>query len=439
MTDAPSLLKTFLTDEQIAALPDQRGVRSWAFEPYLELHDQVANAALAPVLDDLRDNWLQGLQRKPNPARQANFMGCLRVILLNLIRVRTVDAGLTVGIFSGRGRLDREKRYLPAFMTVQYHPTALKLLQARGLVKMVKAGHKQEDYSETARYALTETAYASLPLSRLLVRDFTIGRGAEVVKLKDGEGRLARYSDTRETRSMRANLRRLNDLLEGTDIALARPANPLTVFEDKYSGQNTDLYRIFNNGSFEQGGRFYGGWWQQAKKYLRPFITIDGQPTVEADFKGLHPAMLFARAKLDIPPDPYSLVPGIGDNETLREHAKTTLLALLNATGDTEEPRDFDSAAHGMTADAFRQKVKDAFPMLPGVFGTGIGRYLQREDSDMAEQIMLHFADENVPVLPVHDSFIIAAPHKDELVRVMQSVFHKRYGQQPTITLKSST
>ncbi|MCT8330350.1 hypothetical protein N5I32_12550 [Acidimangrovimonas sediminis] len=71
-----------------------------------------------------------------------------------------------------------------------------------------------------------------------------------------------------------------------------------------------------------------------------------------------------------------------------------------------------------MTAEAFRQSVMVAFPMLPGIFGTGIGLYLQREDSDMAEQIMLHFAEKDVPVLPVHDSFIIAAQHKDELVRV---------------------
>lgn len=438
MTEAPELLKTILTEERIAQLPDQRGVRSWVFEPYLELHRHIANAALASVLDNLRDHWLQSFQRKPNPARQANFMGCLRVILLNLIRVRTVDAGLTVGIFSGKGRLDLERQYLPDFMTVHYHPTALKLLQARGLVVMVKAGHQQEDWGETARYALTEAACMLLPVSSLSTRDFTIGRRDEIIRLKDSKGRLTRYSDTPETVTMRNNLRRFNDLLGRTDIALSRPAHPLIDFEEEFSGEKTDLYRVFNNDSFEQGGRFYGGWWQYARKYLRPFITINGQPTVEADFKGLHPAILFAKAKLDIPPDPYSLVPGISANETLREHAKTTFLALLNADSTTKEPRNFDSATHGMTAEAFRRKVKDAFPMLPGVFGTGIGRYLQREDSDMVEQIMQHFEEKGVAVLPVHDSFIIAADHKDELVRVMQSVFHERYGQKPKITLKPS-
>lgn len=429
----------FLTDEQIAALPDQRGLRSWAFEPYLELHHGAANAALVPVLHAFRDIWMQGFDRKPNPQRQANFINCMRVILLNLMRVRTVDATLTVGIPSGKERLNKEKRYRPAFMTVHYHLKALELLQERGLVRLVKAGHQQEDYAETARYALTEAGCDSFLVSGLTTKDFTIAKRDEVVLLKDKEKRLTGYIDKPETRTMRANLRRLNDLLDRTDIATTRPANPLTDFDDDYCGQKTDLYRVFNNGSFEEGGRFYGGWWQHAKKHLRRRITIDGQPTVEADFKGLHPAMLFAKQGLPIPPDPYALVPGIADNDTLRDHAKTTFLALLNADKrGTSEPKDFDAAKHGMTAKAFRQSVRDAFPMLPGIFGTGIGVRLQRADSDLAERIMLHFADRDVPVLPVHDSFIIAARHRDELVRVMQAVFHDAYGQTPTVTVTPS-
>ena len=439
MADELTPLMAFLTDEQIAALPDQRGVRSWAFEPYLELRNDAANAALCPVLDGLRDSWVQGLNRKPNSQRQDNFINCLRVILLNLMRVRTLDTTLTVGIPSGRQRLEKEKRYRPAFMTMHYHLKALELLQERGLVWMVKAGHQQEDYAETARYALTDAACDSFLVSGLTAKDFTIAKRDEVILLKDKETRLTPYADTPETRAMRNNLRRLNELLDGADIATTRPAKPLTDFDEDYSGQKTDLYRVFNNGSFDQGGRFNGGWWEYAKKHLRRCITIDGQPTVEADFKGLHPAILFAKNGLRIPADPYALVPGIADNATLRGHAKTTFLALLNAgKRGTCEPKDFDAGKHGMTAEAFRQTVRDAFPMLPGIFGTGIGLRLQREDSDLAERVMLHFADRDIPVLPVHDSFIIAARHRDELVRVMQGVFHDAYGQTPTVTVTPS-
>jgi hypothetical protein len=41
----------------------------------------------------------------------------------------------------------------------------------------------------------------------------------------------------------------------------------------------------------------------------------------------------------------------------------------------------------------------------------------------------------SIPVLPVHDSFIIAADHRASLVKVMEAVFHDAYGQTPTVTV----
>ena len=360
----------------------------------------------------------------------------MRVLLLNLMRVQTVDDKLTVGIPTGKGRLGEETRYRPAFETVSYLRQALKLLQEYGLVQEIAGGYHFPGYSQTARYALTDAARIALPLGVLTTRDFSIARRDETIQLKNTNGQLVKYTDTAETRGMRINLKKLNTLLEDTDIGSTRPSNPLTDFDEDFSGEKTDLYRVFNNGSFGDGGRFYGGWWLQAKKHLRRTITINGQPTIEADFKGLHPAILFAKQGMSIPPDPYALVPKVVGNDMLRKHAKTTFLALLNANWKgTAEPRNFDTVSHGMTAQLFRQSVKDAFPMLPGIFGTGIGLRLQREDSDLAERIMLHFADRDIPILPVHDSFIVAADHHASLVRVMETVFHEAYGQIPTVTV----
>lgn len=429
-----------MTDEEIAVLPDQRGVRSWAFEPYLELHDDVINAALYVMLRKPKDCWLKSLKRKPNIERQKNFDSCLRVILINLMRVRALDDTLTVGIPSGKGAMQEALRYMPSFFSVHYHREALFMLQEHDLVWMVKAGHNQEDYAETARYALTEAACDMLPLIDLKLNHFTRAKRNEVILLKNDKHRLTKYVDTSETHNMRINLRRLNDILKASEIGTNGPLNPFTDLQNKYSGEGTDLYRVFNNSDFGQGGRFYGGWWEYAKKHLRRKITIDGQPTVEADFKGLHPAILFAQNGLPIPPDPYALVPGVADSDVLRSHAKITFLALLNAgKRGTSEPREFDPRQHGMTKVAFQKLVKNAFPMLPDIFGTGIGLRLQREDSDLAEKIMLQFADRNIPVLPVHDSFIIAAQHSDEIVQVMQTVFFDTYGQKPTVTVTPST
>ena len=52
------------------------------------------------------------------------------------------------------------------------------------------------------------------------------------------------------------------------------------------------LAKIFFNGSFKEGGRFYLGWWQNVPIEYRKHFTIDMKHTVEYDFSQLNPQML---------------------------------------------------------------------------------------------------------------------------------------------------
>ena len=54
------------------------------------------------------------------------------------------------------------------------------------------------------------------------------------------------------------------------------------------------LVRIFSNGRFDYGGRFYRGWWQHVPSDLRKHITIDGKATNEYDYSQLNPHMIYA-------------------------------------------------------------------------------------------------------------------------------------------------
>ncbi|WP_282129779.1 hypothetical protein [Roseobacter litoralis] len=114
----------------------------------------------------------------------------------------------------------------------------------------------------------------------------------------------------------------------------------------------------------------------------------------------------------------------------LRKHAKDTFNALLQAkTLRASEPRDFDTDAHGMTSEAFRQSVTDSYPMLPDIFGSRVGMTLMREESDLAEKVITHFVSKGVAILPIHDGFIAQSHHKAELVQVMKYVFQQQYGK----------
>ncbi|MDZ4086952.1 MAG: hypothetical protein U1E69_09125 [Tabrizicola sp.] len=437
MTSNSELLGGFGISE--GDLPDQRGVRSVPFEAHLILPDQVRPAEVDKVVENLANTWHSSYLRKPSKAKVERFKQCALLILLNLVQAEVRSSGLTVGIATGKQRLDDQRRYQPDFMSVDYFLKAMEALQEDGTMLQVAPGYQNDGLAQVARYSLTDAARAAIISDAPPLKAFTLSGTEETIRLKDHHGQLAKYKDTDETKAMRAGLARINDLIATARVSSRRPPLPELDLEDGHSSHGVRLYRVFNNGTFAEGGRFYGGWWQSARKHFRPLITISDETTIEADFKGLHPTILFAQSGLPCPEDPYSLVPGAANDSLLRDHAKTTFLALLNAgRKGTQEPRDFDTERHGMSRIAFQEQVKAAFPLLSDHFGTGVGTRLQRLDSDLAEMIMLHFVERNVPVLPVHDSFIVAERHREELVQVMVQTFRFVYGQEIGVSLKGS-
>lgn len=246
------------------------------------------------------------------------------------------------------------------------------------------------------------------------VKSFYLAPGSEVIRLKDKGAddrgpRLCKYTDTAETTRMRSDLSRINALLSRTSITSARRLTAADYSEPSSPYvQRTTLHRVFNRSSFDLGGRFYGGWWQLVKKEARQDIRINGQRTVEFDYSGLHPAILFAERGLTIPADPYEAVPcPTGPSGAWRDAVKETFNAMLNAEGQTLAPGDFDLGRYGLSRKEFQQMIRDAFPAFRDLFGSGEGLRLQRADSDLMETILLQFADRGVPVLPIHDSAII--------------------------------
>jgi hypothetical protein len=151
---------------------------------------------------------------------------------------------------------------------------------------------------------------------------------ADCIRLKDSEKRLIRLPKTAEIADMRKELEKWNDFLEKNHLVdLLLPDKEI---ERLYAKEDVDaeleafwnderdrpkfvelervrLYRVFNNGSFDEGGRFYGGWWQQVPGDKRKFITINGRTTFEYDYSYLHPAMLYAELGLPLADDAYEI------------------------------------------------------------------------------------------------------------------------------------
>ena len=257
---------------------------------------------------------------------------------------------------------------------------------------------------------------------------------------KRKEVRLPKRSDALD--AMEERLQFINESYANHWIDLELPQDAWSVFskgwEDSKGNFHTlnltkrRLYRIFHDDNLKTGGRFYGGWWQEIPDKYRADIIIDGKRTIECDFSNMHPSILYAKEGLPIPDDAYSPIAG----EHNRDIVKPCFNAMLNASTEmSQPPRDVDIKPTGYNWEQLKARIRAFHEPITHYFCKGAGMWLMREDSEMAEQVMLHFIKMGYPCLPVHDSFIVHNGLATELEDKMKDVFTERYGVAPKIKL----
>lgn len=207
---------------------------------------------------------------------------------------------------------------------------------------------------------------------------------------------------------------------------------------------HTDLYRQFNNSSFEQGGRLYGGWWINCPKDLRPRITINGKPTTELDYSGCAIRMLYHERGLECEGDPYFLAP-IAAFEAARGYPLghyREAIKKLTQTRINGRDRDKDmrcdlpngrSFSPRFTRDQVVRMIEEKHAAISDAFGSGAGIWLQRKDSDLALAIITNLRHKGIVALPVHDAFIVDAGYKDELKHEMNRSYQQMFGFSPLL------
>ena len=253
--------------------------------------------------------------------------------------------------------------------------------------------------------------------------------GEEVIILK-GEGKKkVEYDDDENTNEKRKTLTTINDKLCETIIDIELDDETLNKLEP-IDFTSIKLKRVFNNNSFEEGGRFYNGWWQGVPKKYRGKITIDGNKTIELDYSGLHFRMLYAMRGLDPPKDPYK-VKGVRLD---RGKIKKITNILLNANSLSSAKRAIKKAYPTLKSDPIPNILK-THKVIRKYFHTGVGLKLQYWDSVIAERVLLKMKD-NV-VLPIHDSFIVEEGKVKELEKAMKDSFNEIYPEVEALIKRS--
>ena len=196
--------------------------------------------------------------------------------------------------------------------------------------------------------------------------------------------------------------------------------------------QNTQLYRIFSRGSMEKGGRFYRGWWQSIPSIHRPHIRLDGKLTVEVDYSAMALRIIYAQLGIghDEDKDPYDLdLPDWkGKSDPRRKVVKKAFNALINDEDGVYRLGADEQKSLEMSDKEFRKLVADKHPEIAKELGSDIGLRAQFTDSQIAEAVMLDMLRDGIPILPIHDSFIVTAGNQFMLEDLMKHHFREIVG-----------
>lgn len=191
------------------------------------------------------------------------------------------------------------------------------------------------------------------------------------------------------------------------------------------------LRRIFARQRVDQGGRFYGGWWQNIGSKYRKHISIDHDMACEADYSGMALNCLYALEGKSLgQEDPYDIGLGISSYEDPRRKiVKKYINAVLNDESGKYRLPPEELKILGVKHTELRDLATRRHAEVAHHFHTGVGLHLQFVESEIAEKVLLHFTSQDEVCLPVHDSFIVREQLIDELVLVMNEEFQRRFGQ----------
>lgn len=203
--------------------------------------------------------------------------------------------------------------------------------------------------------------------------------------------------------------------------------------------------RNFSRGRFDMGGRFYCDA-QNIPKNLRPYLLVDGGPTVELDYLANHIFMLYGDLGIPLTEDPYLQValPGVNDERLRRKAVKIAVMIMLNARtrqGATaairEKVREGElSLGSTLTPEDLVAAIENGHAPLAPYFNSDMGVKLQFRDSQVAAFVFRRFISAGRPIFGLHDGFRVVTRDEALLRQSMIEAFLAGTGVYPIVERK---
>ena len=256
-------------------------------------------------------------------------------------------------------------------------------------------------------------------------------------ELPGGPREILDYFDTGTTRIMRNQLSRINrDYAELTLVLPCAKKIGLHWVLDRFSIRATPLalYRVFNRGSWDCGGRAYAFWQQLPKIYISQLL-LNAEPVSEPDYSAIHASLIYAERGIRLVGDPYEL------DGFERVQGKLAFNVAINS----KSSRDTIGAlmhSHEMTreqATKILHELKLKQRQIVDVFCSDAGVRFMKIDSELILAATRQCLDFGIPALPVHDSLIVPAKSEQIAAGIMAAEFARRYPEASPCEVKTNS
>lgn len=404
------------------------------FNPFRQPHSASASRLVADAIQQLQvyEEHLHLRQRKRRAVDQVTFEATVTAIVCDLIHRHLTAPGAMVAVSLSREHLSRRGRYRSPAMNKGL-PEVLKRLASPEMALVDMDLGNPGCFSEARLTTLRAGSRLIrwIEASSIAIEDLALAECEEVILLKRpkadlwDKGGLIEYRDTRATRSYRLEVEEINKWLAEADIAFDPAYEP--------EGRSVDsgdrrLKRYFINGSFEQGGRLFGGFWLPLGKTLRhAALSINGEDVVTLDYAQMAPRIIYGLAGSTPPPGDIYAIPGLA---RFRPGIKKVFNAITFATKPMSRmPRDtrplFPDRIH---FGEVLGKIRQAHPDIAHLFFTGVGFKAQFIESEIIVDVLLELKALGIVALPVHDAVVVPRSEIAEVTKVMKEVFLRHTG-----------
>jgi len=414
-------------------------VHRWSDHPMAKkLRDAVWNQ----YFKDAFPEGGKGNRAKSEPKKQ------FKVLLLDLYVAWLEDPELSIGVGMSNSAYKENARYNALFISAKMLDVVNRAYEV-GLIDKLTG---TESSRKTTRVRASALLVDIFNKTKLTVFDMTQKPPQkEVIVLSRNDyinGKKKRvevdYSDSdfEPIIKMRQQLEEYNALLWKTFIDIPTKIEPFIEqpYWDKKAGEiktkrvrlsqdNKFVRRVFYRADWNLGGRFHGGWWQSIKEDWRKQIYINDESTVEQDYSGLHINLLYGLQGLQPQQDPYLLDNLLGlDAKQQRKIIKGLVLMGINAKSprkafsafrQQQETGSLEKSLKDKQLQLLLDAFKEKHPAIADSVCTDMGVELMNVDGKITASVINHFTKKNIPILTIHDSYIVQNKYSGELKSVM--------------------